>query len=491
MAARAAEVQAQLAQFQQLLNNLQAEVNGLRDQNNGLNADIARLQNENQNLAQGAANVANVAPPPPVPATLFAATPAMVNHEQLINYQVKSGVMVYDEGCKALTAPFDMKSNGTVVYITELQAKCIKMGWSTGTQQITHFTNAAGVLINVIDQYGQIDPTTLLTACEVFCAPTGAQFQARARQNNTMMGECILATLTPAARIRLLPFRSEFEINDVVYAPLLHKKIMQIATIDSVATTKTLRANLRELASFCASVKGDIEQVHTYFDNNHSQIIARGDTVDDPVDILFSAYAAVPCSNFRSYIKRKHEAYTDGTLLINYDELILLATNKYNLLKQDGTWGAKSPDEERIVAMQAELTALKGQLALGPNLKKAATKDGKEKEPRNDKKDEKKKNKKDTTNKKNQKKDEQWKKTPPKAGEPKEKKVGPKDRVFHWCHHHMSWGGHKANDCLVGKERAGVDAGRNSIAAQAASATVINPGWSALLANMQRNMADE
>ena len=100
----------------------------------------------------------------------------MVNHEQLINYQVKSGVMVYEEGCKAITAPFDMKSNGTVVYITELQAKCIKMGWSTGAQQITHFTNAAGTVINIIDQYGQIDPATLLTACQVFCAPTGAQF---------------------------------------------------------------------------------------------------------------------------------------------------------------------------------------------------------------------------------------------------------------------------------------------------------------------------
>jgi hypothetical protein len=97
-------------------------------------------------------------------------------------------------------------------------------------------------------------------------------------------------------------------MNDVIFAPLLHKKVMQIATIDSVATTKTLRANLRELASYCVSVKGDIELVHTYFDNNHSQIIARGDLVNDPVDILFSAYAAVPCSNFREYIKRKHKA---------------------------------------------------------------------------------------------------------------------------------------------------------------------------------------
>jgi hypothetical protein len=517
-----AQMQEQLAQFQAMLNTLQGEVNDLRTQNNDLNNDIAVLQQENQTLTQSAADAAaagqaaqqaaqqainnasvaqatanNAVNAPPgaggVPPVVFAATPAMVNHEDLINYQSKTGVMVYDEGRKALTTPFDMKSNGTVVYITELQAKSTKMGWSTGTQQITHFNNAAGVLVDVIEQYGQIDRATLLTRCEAFCAATGAQFQQRARQNNTMMGECILATLTPAARVRLLPFRTEYEINDVVCAPLLHKKVMQIATIDSVATTKTLRANLRELASYCASVKGDIEQVHTYFDNNHSQIIARGDSVDDPVDILFGAYAAVPCAEFRSYIKNKHDVYTDGTLVIAYDELILLATNKYNLLKQEGTWGAKSPDEECIVAMQAELTALKGQLALGPNLKKAAGKEGDGK-GKDDKKDKKKtRNKKDNSNKKNQKKDEQWKKIPPKDGEPKEKKHGPKDRVFHWCHHHMAWGMHKPADCNVGKERAGgaPDAGRNAVAAQAASATVINPSWSALLANMERNMADE
>jgi hypothetical protein len=49
----------------------------------------------------------------------------------------------------------------------------------------------------------------------------------------------------------------------------------------------------------------------------------------------------------------------------------MLATNKLNLLKQGGTWGAKSPDKDKIVAMQAKLTALKGQFQLAPNLKKA------------------------------------------------------------------------------------------------------------------------
>ena len=546
-----ASLSADLAQFQATFAALQAEVAALRSENTTLTTDLGTLRTENasltQNLttlrtenttaqavaaaaaqqlqvAQATANqaAANAAAAlaaaqqgqaQPVQAgvgggvggggnvvrfpAMFAATPAMVDHEQIIDYKTKTGVMVYDEGCKALTTPFDMKSNGTVVFITELQAKCVKMGWSTGCQQITHFDNSATPpkRINIIDEYGQIDVPTLLTACKVFCDSAGAQFRERARQNNTMMSECILASLTPAARVRLLPFRSEFEINDVVYAPLLHKKVMAMATIDSVATSKTLRANLRELPAFCASVKGDIEMLHSYFDDNYSQIIARGATVDDPVDILFAAYAAVPCSNFRSYIKRKHDAYTDGTLIISHDELILLANNKFNLLKSEGSWGAKSPDEERIVAMQAELTALKGQFALNPNLKKIAAPGGKkdEKGGQDGKREAKKtRNKKNTSNKKNQKQDEAWKKVAPKDGEPKEKKV--KDKTFYWCHHHMAWGVHKPADCRVGQGQGAnrpPAEGRNQVAAQAASATVLNPQWAALVANMARNSADE
>jgi hypothetical protein len=80
------------------------------------------------------------------------------------------------------------------------------MGWDMGTQQIINFTNAAGSTINIVHQYGQIDMATLQAQCEVFCKITGALFQARARQNDMMMSKCIIKTLTPAARVRLLPF---------------------------------------------------------------------------------------------------------------------------------------------------------------------------------------------------------------------------------------------------------------------------------------------
>jgi hypothetical protein len=146
---------------------------------------------------------------------------------------------------------------------------------------------------------------------------------------------------------------------------------MTLATINSVPTTKTLRSNLRELPTYCSTIKGDIELLHSYFDSIYTQIIAHSATADNPVDILFSTYMVIPCNNFRSYIKHKQDAYTDGKLTLTHKELIMLATNKLNLLKQEETWGAKSPDEDKIVAMQAELTTLRGQFQLAPNLKKA------------------------------------------------------------------------------------------------------------------------
>jgi hypothetical protein len=87
--------------------------------------------------------------------------------------------------------------------------------------------------------------------------------------------------LTPAARVRLLPFQEDYKIDDIIYPPLLHKKIMALATTDSVATTKTLHSNLRELPTYCSAIKGDIELLHSYFDSNYTQIIAPGARVNN------------------------------------------------------------------------------------------------------------------------------------------------------------------------------------------------------------------
>jgi hypothetical protein len=189
---------------------------------------------------------------------------------------------------------------------------------------------------------------------------------------------------------------------------------MRLATNNSVATTQTLRDNLQLLGVYAATVSGYINKVHNKFDKNHSQLIARGATVDNPISILFTAYLVVPCHNFKSYIHCQHKDYLDGKLTtITHKALMTSAKCNFDWLKTKGLWGAKSPDDKKIVAMTTTLNALKGQFKLDPKLSALAN-EGKKK---GNNKEKKKKNMKNISNQREQKKDEAWKKEPPKDGE--------------------------------------------------------------------------
>jgi len=163
--------------------------------------------------------------------------------------------------------------------------------------------------------------------------------------------------------------------------------------------------------------------------------------------------------------------------------MMSMAKCKFDFLKTKGKWGAKSPDDEKIVAMAAEIKSLKDQLKLDPKLSAIAGKGDKG----DDKKNSKKKNKKNTENKREQKKDEAWKKEPPKAGESKEgKKVG--KYTFNWCEHHMAWTVHKPAGCLLGKQQKEEQQKKpfkaNSATDAAAATSAVNPHFAALMAAM-------
>ena len=178
----------------------------------------------------------------------------------------------------------------------------------------------------------------------------------------------------------------------------------------------------------------------------------------------------------------KHDEYLDGNLTsLTHKAMMSMAKRKFDFLKTKEKWGAKSPDDEKIVAIAAEITSLKGQLKLDPNLSAIAG-EGK----KGDSKSSKKKNKKNMLNKKEQKKDEAWKKEPPKAGESKVgKQVG--KYTFSWCEHHMAWTVHKPADCLLGKqckEEQKKPHKANSATVAAAATSAVNPQFAALMAAM-------
>ncbi len=80
--------------------------------------------------------------------------------------------------------------------------------------------------------------------------------------------------------------------------------------------------------------------------------------------------------------------------MLTHDVLLMMAKTKYDWLVSKKKWGAKSPDDEKIVAMAAELKSLKGRLKLNPKL--AEIVDKKDEDKKGGKKT---RNKKDTSNK--------------------------------------------------------------------------------------------
>jgi hypothetical protein len=309
-----------------------------------------------------------------------------------------------------------------------------------------------------------------------------------------MMAQCLLKSLTSAAKTCLQVYQSQYTFNGVECGPLIYKKIIQLATIDSVATTETLRANLTNLPIYAASVNGNINLINSYFDVNYTQILARGSTVNDPIAKLFDAYLVVPDYNFKTYMAKKQDAYHDEDLGANFthEKLMAQATAKFTYLTTRKLWGAKSPNEEKLIAMIADL---KGKLKLGPALKD-------KRKPGGGKKNGSKgggpkiKNKKNTGLKTNQKKDEVWKKQPPKDGKPTTKEVAGKK--FQWCVHHMAWGVHSAAECRLGAscKDDGIGQDNNkpskqqdkSLSYAAAAATIAGrPGFAAFLSEISKD----
>jgi hypothetical protein len=364
-----------------------------------LQAQIVALQN--------VAPAAAVAPPAGAATVVFADMPQMLGANDLINYLTKQGSTIFKQGCKplddkALTNSLAMTPDQTVIFVEAFHHRATTMGWNQGARQITLFANSARRQINIIKSYGQIDEATLKSVCERFCKPGVVDSQTQAKQNNTMMSICLAKLLTADAQARLLAYRNKYMFDGVEYTPLMYKIIMRLATINSVATTQTLRDNLQSLGVYAAMVSGNIDKVHNEFDKNYSQLITRDATVNNPIGILFEAYLVVPCHHFKSYIRQQHEDYLDGKLTnITHKALMTSAKCKFDWLKTKGLWGAKSPDNEKIVAMTITLNALKGQLKLDPKLIAIAN-DGKKKGDKRDKR----KNKKNTYNQREQKKNE-------------------------------------------------------------------------------------
>lgn len=403
----------------------------------------------------------------------FALTPGQIKSQAVINYAVKQGSAQWEAGIKSLHTPFNLTSDHLTVFINELKSRSVAQGWDQGTNDLFTFNDNAGEEVNLITQYGLLTSELIETQTEDLLG-TGSNVATRKAQNNMQAQTCLMNTLGPKAKALLLTHREDYTKSSTdatgaeqstIVAALMLKTMLKIATVDSKATTKILRSNLNHLPEAMVMVKGDIDLFHKYVYENVAQLHGRGEKCNDLVQCLFDAYRQAPDTEFVRYMTNLEDDYqndhNDMGDIADVD-LRTKAEGKFNTLRTLKTWGAKSPADQKIIAMSSEISSLRGKLALAG---KASHK------PKSAKKGAaaaaggggKVKNKKSGFNKSQQKEDEKWKKIPPKEGESSTKTV--KGKPWTWCVHHMAWGNHSANECRMGKKRQQEQMVANSAAA--------------------------
>ena len=156
------------------------------------------------------------------------------------------------------------------------------------------------------------------------------------------------------------------------------------------------------------------------------------------------------------YIKDLRSQCDDGRATFTVEDLMVRAENKYEarLLDKENTWGKHTEDQEKIVAMTAEINSLKkarsGTATTKTTKQKAATgktQVNKKAQPKKTKEQKKKTSEKWA-----------WKNKPPKDNDGKEGNTFVKTfegKKYYWCLHHSNgagmWTLHHPNDCEANK----------------------------------------
>ena len=440
-------------------------------------ADAQALQALQTAVAAMAANMQdlvtalNAQLPQNQPAPSYAATPGTAKVTQVIDYSTRYGAGIYDEGSKTLyddDQKFNLDNSRALSFVRDVKARVRKMGWDDSNQGITTY-QVDGSPVDLVEHYGLIAIDDIKSQAEPFFLSTGAKHNQRAAQNNAQCSEMLMNSLTQDAKDQVALYEKEYELDNgagekIVVAPLLYKIIMRLTTLDTKATSKTLRAAIKDLPAVAAAAQGNIDKIHEHFNANYTQLRSRGQDIDDKEDLLFDAYAQVPDDAFRKYMSRKQEDYFDNINDMkdqNWEFIMKKAKEKYNALTKDPkhTWGSLDTTAQEVIALKAELTQVKDKnLQLSRQLRSKLDKaqagqvnkdaDASEGASSTTAPATKSKNKKNKSDQRRQKADEAWKKVPPKQNEPKTMQKNKK--TWHWCPHHLAWCIHTESECKLG-----------------------------------------
>ena len=180
--------------------------------------------------------------------------------------------------------------------------------------------------------------------------------------------------LSKVGKDKVSVWNSQYKVNIIPLGNLLLKVIIREIHLDTNRTTTSIRTKLSALDAYISIIGCNITKFNTHVKLVLAGLSARGETSIDLLTNVFKRYKSVSYSVFIKYIERKQEDCEDGQDLTPI-ALMILADNKFKILKLKGELNARSFSEEKILALQAEIPNLEKRTSMRyHNVNKSKTK---------------------------------------------------------------------------------------------------------------------
>ena len=392
-------------------------------------------------------------PPPPAgpapPAPAFALGPGR-SHAVLNFDDPNTGATatkLYNKAISPLDTKFDGEADNLAIFLASVRDRARRFNW----QRLITVPIDDGTTRNLLTHYGQVSLDNTRTHAQTYVnTPT------RDAQGNDMFYYFLADSLTSDFRTTVLLYADVYTVTNVPVAPALLKQIIILTRVDNPASTMHIREMLIESKSKLLLLKGNITQFNQWVRKQMGRLHAREQEAVDLLYYLWKAYKAAPDDEFVVYIKDLKSQSDDGRATFTAEDLMVRAENKYEarLLDEENTWGKPTEDQEKIVAMTAEINSLKKAHSSTTQTKLTKQKAATSNTQANKKTQPKKTKEQKKTNEK-----WAWKNKPPKDTDSKENNAFVKTfegKKYYWCLDHNNdagmWTLHHPNDCEAGQK---------------------------------------
>ena len=298
-----------------------------------------------------------VLPAPPAPIPVPPALPAFGlgpgRSHAILNFDdPNTGAMatkLYNKAIAPLEAKFDGEADNLAVFLASVRNRARRFNWHRLiTVPIDDDTTR-----NLLTHYGQVSlDNTRAHAVTYVNTPT------RDTQDNDMFYYFLSDSLTNEFHTTVLLYADVYTVTNVLVTASL---VIILTRVDNSASTMHIREMLIESKQKLILLKGNITEFNHWVCKQMVRLHAQEQEVVDLLYYLWKAYKAVPDDKFVIYIKELKSQADDGRATYMAEDLMVRAENKYEarLLDEENTWGKPTDEQEKILAMTAEINSLK------------------------------------------------------------------------------------------------------------------------------------